>query len=574
MSDLPETVGFVAPEPADLAPLFPGYDIHSLIATGGMGAVYLAVQKSLDRQVALKILPMEFSSDAAFCAGFEAEAKAMARLNHPNLIGVFDFGEVNGMLYIVMEYVAGKSLYHSAYGKTVDPSEVIRLVTGICNGLAHAHENGIIHRDIKPSNILLDLNAQPKIGDFGLARPIERKIEEGEEIFGTPHYTAPEVVNSPHSVDYRADIFSVGVLLHELLTAKLPADDLRPASIIARCDIRFDSIIRRATQPLAAARYSSAAQIAKELQAIAASYATKGPRPSGGATRGMGAAPRRPPSVRRATVAAPKKSSNSSFFALLLIVAAGGLAAFAFLSKRNPEISVVMPPPAASQLPAGTVGESDSQDPNDDSLDVLLSSRAREPAKTPDWQPEPAETTKMADDDSGSRIAPPKFDVPAFFERASKIMRDRAKSAVTSYRSNLKANFLECERSLLREGRRVKIQGERINSDVEEAIAEWREEGEKLPSHFTGHLGNIEEIDEIYRAYRLRQTGIRDTLDAALVQLADLYILGLEKQIERLEKEDDPGAIQLIQNEIERTMDDNMHFPINVLGLDDLGLDD
>ena len=198
MSDSHEYAGFVAPDPADLAPLFPGYEIQGLIATGGMGAVYCAVQKSLDRTVALKILPMELSKDAAFCAGFEAEAKAMARLNHPNLIGVYDFGEVNGMLYIIMEFVPGKSIYHSADGIAIDPDEVIRLVTGICHGLAHAHEHGIIHRDIKPSNILLDLNAQPKIGDFGLARPIERKIEEGEEIFGTPHYTAPEVVEAPH----------------------------------------------------------------------------------------------------------------------------------------------------------------------------------------------------------------------------------------------------------------------------------------------------------------------------------------------------------------------------------------
>lgn len=137
MSDSQEHAGFIAPEPADLAPLFPGYDIQSLIATGGMGAVYRAVQKSLDRTVALKILPMEFSKDAAFCAGFEAEAKAMARLNHPNLIGVFDFGEVNGMLYIIMEYVPGKSVYHAAYGQAIDQKEVIRLVSGIADGLAH-----------------------------------------------------------------------------------------------------------------------------------------------------------------------------------------------------------------------------------------------------------------------------------------------------------------------------------------------------------------------------------------------------------------------------------------------------
>ncbi|MEO5716612.1 MAG: serine/threonine-protein kinase, partial [Luteolibacter sp.] len=155
MSDSHEHVGFTAPDPAELNELFPGYEIEGLIATGGMGAVYCAVQKSLDRTVALKILPQEFSKDAAFCAGFEAEAKAMARLNHPNLIGVYDFGEVGGMLFIIMEYVAGKSIYHSAHGKSINPSEVIRLVTGVCNGLAHAHENGIIHRDIKPSNILL-----------------------------------------------------------------------------------------------------------------------------------------------------------------------------------------------------------------------------------------------------------------------------------------------------------------------------------------------------------------------------------------------------------------------------------
>jgi serine/threonine protein kinase len=134
MTDSHEPAGFIAPDPADLAPLFPAYQIQRLIATGGMGAVYCALQKSLDRTVALKILPMEFSKDAAFCKGFETEAKAMARLNHPNLIGVYDFGEVNGMLYIVMEFVPGQSIYHSANGHALDPAEVIRLISGICNG--------------------------------------------------------------------------------------------------------------------------------------------------------------------------------------------------------------------------------------------------------------------------------------------------------------------------------------------------------------------------------------------------------------------------------------------------------
>ena len=268
MDDDPQQPGFSAPEPEDLAPLFPGYEIHDIIAAGGMGAVYRAVQKSLDRMVALKILPIEYSRDVAFCQGFEAEAKAMARLNHPNLIGVHDFGEVNGILFIVMELVEGKSLYHSANGLAIDPSEAARLVTGICKGLSHAHENGILHRDIKPANILLTLQAEPKIGDFGLARPVEHKTQKGAAVFGTPGYTAPEVVNAPETVDHRADLFSVGVLLHELLTGMLPADDPRPASIICGCDLRFDAIIRQATHPLPANRYSSAKQIEVELQVI------------------------------------------------------------------------------------------------------------------------------------------------------------------------------------------------------------------------------------------------------------------------------------------------------------------
>ena len=287
---LPPT-SFTAPEVSHLAALFPGYEIESLIATGGMGAVYCATQRSLDRTVAIKILPPELSADAAFRSCFEAEAKAMARLNHPNLIGVYDSGEVGGMLYLIMEFVPGQSIHHSVHGIAIDPLETIRLVSSICRGLAHAHENGIIHRDIKPANILLDLNAQPKIGDFGLARPHDQQAMEGDEIFGTPHYTAPEVTSPPYSVCHRADIFPVGVMLHELLTGRLPAEDPRPASAIARCDPRFDAIIRRATRDLPEHRYSSAAGMAADLEAIATAPLPKTAPPTarmGASTTRMG----------------------------------------------------------------------------------------------------------------------------------------------------------------------------------------------------------------------------------------------------------------------------------------------
>jgi serine/threonine protein kinase len=248
--------------------LFPGYAITGLIACGGMGAVYQAVQRSLERVVAIKILPREFSRDAEFREGFQAEARAMARLNHPNLISVYDSGEVDGMLYIVMEFVEGESLYHASYGIRVDPREAARLVASICDGLAHAHEHGILHRDIKPANILLTPKAEPKIGDFGLARPIGLQQGANETVFGTPHYTAPEVLSHPAAVDARADIFSIGVVLHQLLTGNVPAADPRPASVIARCDMRFDEIIRKATNPVPSMRYASASALAQDLHVL------------------------------------------------------------------------------------------------------------------------------------------------------------------------------------------------------------------------------------------------------------------------------------------------------------------
>ena len=293
MSDAVSGTGFAIRDTQELASLFTGYDIQHLIATGGMGAVYCALQQSLDRMVAIKILPTEFSRDPEFCAGFEAEAKAMAKLNHPNLIGVYDFGEVAGMLYIIMEYVKGETLFNLIQGGAIKTSEALRLMQGICAGVASAHEHGILHRDIKPANILLDAQLQPKIGDFGLARPVESKIEQGGQIFGTPGYTAPEVIKPPHDFDQRADIFSLGVMLHELITGKLPGDDPRPASLQVRCHPRVDAVIRKATQPDPAMRFQSVAEMAAELAKVSQpglAATSSALRPSGGGALATGRA--------------------------------------------------------------------------------------------------------------------------------------------------------------------------------------------------------------------------------------------------------------------------------------------
>ena len=562
MSDSQEQAGFVAPEPADLAPLFPGYEIQGLIATGGMGAVYRAVQKSLDRTVALKILPMELSKDAAFCAGFEAEAKAMARLNHPNLIGVYDFGEVNGMLYIIMEFVAGKSIYHSAYGLAIDPEEVIRLVSGICSGLAHAHEHGIIHRDIKPSNILLDLNAQPKIGDFGLARPIERKIEEGEEIFGTPHYTAPEVVNYPHSVDHRADIFSVGVLLHELLTGHLPASDPRPASTIVHCDPRFDTIVRRATQPLAAARYSSAKEIAHDLQVISASLVPKVPR-----TAAI-AAQRRVQPARPRAVVKQKRSSNAPMV-VFIVAAVAAIAAYAFFSKSEPPI--VVPPPKIVVVPEPTSQTQQTAPvPKSNEESTPLPDPEPRPTPTPDPVPDPVVESQPVPDASPvtPEVVVPKYDVTAFFGRARKIMQDKTKATVSVYRSDLKANLSAFEMSLKRQLRKLKIGDNESDKIIEKAIAGWTAAGGRLPAEMGSTFGAIPEAQGVYDEAVQKQNGLDDTLQLELSKQSATYILGLEKQIERLKLDKDVGAITLIEQEIEKTKESPKYFSDLMLGIE------
>ena len=575
MSDSHEPpITFLAPELAQLAPLFPGYELESLIATGGMGAVYCAVQKSLDRPVAIKILPREFSKDAAFCAGFEA--KAMARLNHPNLIGVYDFGEVDGMLFIIMEFVPGKSLFHSAHGIAIDAGEVIRLVTGICNGLAHAHAHGIIHRDIKPSNILLDLNAQPKIGDFGLARPIERKIEEGEEIFGTPHYTAPEVVDAPQSVNYRTDIFSVGVLLHELLTGRLPDADRRPASAIIRCDRRFDAIIRRATNPVPELRYASAAEIAKDLRAIAVSSGPKIMRTPARTGTHL-------PASGRPMEATPAKNFPVVplivVFSLVIVITVAVIyyfsrpqespsvasnEALAAAPHENPVIPLVKPNPIpVPEAPwAGTKREPQPDPkPNPPPEPKPDPPPVTGPPPPPDPKPDPVVA------------AQPKFDVAGFLVRAREIIKDRAAPLIAKRDANIKKNIVFFDRDANREIRKIKPdrQQEHNKKQLETYIKECKKNGNRIPRipvyPEEDDFPPGKNLKDIRQEFIEKQQAIDDLLMQELSGLSATYILGLDKQIERLKASQDAAAIALITEEVDSVRNNLVYFQNQVLGI-------
>lgn len=237
--------GFDAPNIYSLSCMLDGYEVECLIAVGGMGAVYKARQLSLDRTVAIKVLPRALGDDAVFRENFQEEAKMMAKLNHPNLLAIYDFGHKNGLLYIIMEYSKGKTLYHSAHGKAVESNTAAKLIQDVLEGIEHAHKVGLLHRDLKPANILLLPGTIPKVGDFGLARPMA-KTETGQ-IYGSPGYVAPEVLADPEAVDERADIYALGVIFYELLTGRLPdQESYQPVSSIVNVDPRIDAVIERA----------------------------------------------------------------------------------------------------------------------------------------------------------------------------------------------------------------------------------------------------------------------------------------------------------------------------------------
>lgn len=266
-------IEFDPPQPEELSEYLSGYEVLNLIAKGGMGAVYRARQTSLDRLVAIKFLPRELG-DAEFKDQFQAEARAMAKLNHANLIGIYDFGEANGMPYIVMELVEGSSLYYSCYEQVIDQETACEMIIAICRGLEHAHNAGIIHQDIKPANIFLDAKAQPKIGDFGLAA--QQEFESGDGVvYGTPGYAAPEILSGERPASVASDIYAVGVMLYQLLTGMMPETPPNPPSTVQDIDPRFDEVFKKATRRSPIMRYQTCADLADHLEVILKSLGEK-----------------------------------------------------------------------------------------------------------------------------------------------------------------------------------------------------------------------------------------------------------------------------------------------------------
>jgi predicted Ser/Thr protein kinase len=281
-----EGSGFVPPTIEEIGKLFPQLEILALIGKGGMGAVYKARQRGLDRMVALKVLPPAVANTPGFPERFNREARALAKLVHPNIVTVHDFGQAGDLHFLIMEFVDGANLREVERAKRLSPDQALAIVPQICEALQFAHNAGIVHRDIKPENILMDASGRVKITDFGIAKMVGLTTERGsltgaKDVIGTPHYMAPEQVEHPADVDHRADIFSLGVVFYEMLTGELPLGKFAPPSKKVRMDVRLDEVVLHALEKEPERRYQQASHVKTEVQMIAET-----PPPIGGAPSG------------------------------------------------------------------------------------------------------------------------------------------------------------------------------------------------------------------------------------------------------------------------------------------------
>jgi tRNA A-37 threonylcarbamoyl transferase component Bud32 len=349
-----------APAPSPGAPAIPGYELLEVLGRGGMGVVYKARQTKLDRLVALKMLPPETSNDPAFAERFSREARALARLNHPNIVTVHDFGQSGGESYFVMEFVEGTSLRQRLRAGRVPPGAALDVAVQVCDALGYAHDEHIVHRDIKPENILLDKRGRVKIADFGLVKLLARKgadytLTGPWQVMGTLKYMAPEQLDNPLAVDHRADIYALGVVLYEMLTGGVPAGRFAAPSQKAPLDPRVDAVVLRALEEHPEQRYQRASEFEASIRSLREAHRSRAPGPgeSGTTVEPVGPAGRPPEAVRPQTVLTRFRArlSGAIRWSVALLFSTSGWAIFACLFGAY--CAAVGPWRTAAHLPPG-----------------------------------------------------------------------------------------------------------------------------------------------------------------------------------------------------------------------------
>ena len=323
------------PEPyTEVAAAFPQFEILECIGAGGMGRVYKVRQPHLGRIAALKVLARELAADPAFAERFLREGRALARLDHPNIVRVHDFGRTGDRLWLLMEHVDGVNLRQAMRAGAVPPREALQIIPPICAALEYAHSQGVLHRDIKPENILIDTAGRVKIADFGVAK---LSGEDGRHVtltmsgaaLGTPAYMAPEQIERPQDVDHRADIYSLGVVFYELLTGELPLGRFPAPSESPGVDPRLDSVVLRTLEKQRERRYQSAGEMKTQVEAV---------------TGGGAAMPPPMPAVPRPVRPPPERLSQKAVWGLVLTILGLALGLLGLVALRPIRSGTAQPP--------------------------------------------------------------------------------------------------------------------------------------------------------------------------------------------------------------------------------------
>jgi beta-lactam-binding protein with PASTA domain/tRNA A-37 threonylcarbamoyl transferase component Bud32 len=353
------------------------YELTHLVARGGMAQVYRAVDLQLDRPVALKVLFPELSVDKTFVERFRREAQAAANLSHPNIVPVFDWGEDDGVYFIVMEYVDGRSLSAVLRDpQKLPPNQIAQIGAGVAAALAFAHRHGVVHRDVKPGNILITPDGEVKVTDFGIARAMntEESLTQTGAVMGTAAYFSPEQAEGK-TVDARSDIYSLGVVLYEMAVGRPPFTGDSPVAVASKhvrdqpvlprvanpaCPAALEAVIMKAMAKDPASRYGSAEEMRADLLRFADGRPVEAGDPNvtsvmGAAAAGAAATTMMSPATGR-TMAVPaggiaaagpnrddaarkRRTRNLIWLLVLLLIALGVIAYFLF-SSLNGNITV------------------------------------------------------------------------------------------------------------------------------------------------------------------------------------------------------------------------------------------
>lgn len=270
-SELPSSIG--------------NYDIHSVLGRGGMGIVYRARQRGLKRDVALKMILAGSHADAETLSRFRAEAEAVAQLQHPNIVQIYDIGEQDGMPYFSLEYIEGETLDDFRKSEPVSESKAAELIETIARAMHFAHDAGIVHRDLKPANILLTKNGEPKVTDFGLVKRIDGEEVDSQTqngtIMGTPHYMAPEQAWGQTNIGRAADVWAMGAMLYAMVTGRVPfagastvdtlvqlreKEPVAPSELVTNLSADMETICLKCLQKDPGKRYTTAQELADDLE--------------------------------------------------------------------------------------------------------------------------------------------------------------------------------------------------------------------------------------------------------------------------------------------------------------------